>query len=190
METSWQIKKHVKSRRHVNGRMFFGSLQSKGPKESCESISDEEMSSDESEALSSGDEFVADNTDSDSSSSSSQNAADVEIVDPPKKQAGQQEKATPRATAAPAKRLQRVHTCLHCPSKFTLLYKYNRHVATHVSDKQYSCIQCGKAFSRKDTMQDHYKAVHLHRYAHQCSYCGKTFRRPGRLNTHIKSAHS
>ena len=95
METSWQIKKHVKSWRHVNGRMFFGSLQSKGPKESCESISYEEMSSDESEALSSGGEFVPDNNDSDSSSSSSQNAADVEIVDPPKNKQANKKKLRP-----------------------------------------------------------------------------------------------
>ena len=75
--------------------MFFGSLQSKSPKKSCESNSNEGMSSDESEVLSSGNEFVADNNDRNSSSSSSQNETDVEIVNPLKKQASQKEKAMP-----------------------------------------------------------------------------------------------
>ena len=48
-----------------------------------------------------------------------------------------------------------MHSCHQCLKTFRYQYNLNRHLKEH--DSVYPCPQCGKQFSRKDSLKRHEK---------------------------------
>lgn len=45
--------------------------------------------------------------------------------------------------------------CPHCPAKFTRSTHLNRHLKTHLGERQHHCDKCGAQFTRKDLLTRH-----------------------------------
>lgn len=45
--------------------------------------------------------------------------------------------------------------CPHCPAKFTRSTHLNRHLKTHLDERQHHCDKCGAQFTRKDLLTRH-----------------------------------
>ncbi|CAK1553194.1 unnamed protein product [Leptosia nina] len=84
--------------------------------------------------------------------------------------------------------------CVECDKQFPSQYIYKRHLSTaaaHVQKKvvKIPCPECGKIFSRKTYMKNHYKLVHVRQSKHYCSICNKHFISGFSLRTHTKFVH-
>ncbi|ELK17770.1 Zinc finger protein 132 [Pteropus alecto] len=55
--------------------------------------------------------------------------------------------------------------------------------AFHIGQMHYNCSECGKAFSRKDTLVQHQR-IHTGERPYECSECGKAFSRKATLVQH------
>ncbi|KAF7235528.1 Zinc finger and SCAN domain-containing protein 30 [Varanus komodoensis] len=65
--------------------------------------------------------------------------------------------------------------CLDCGKSFRMKDKLIRHHKTHTGEKPYKCLDCGKFFSTKYGLFRHYR-IHRGEKPYECSYCGKFFR--------------
>ncbi|XP_047522871.1 zinc finger protein 91-like isoform X1 [Pieris napi] len=84
--------------------------------------------------------------------------------------------------------------CVECDRQFPSQYVYKRHLKTaaaHVQKKSIKipCPECGKVFSRKAYMKNHYKLVHVRSSSHYCEICSKHFISGFSLRTHRKFVH-
>ncbi|KAK7071246.1 hypothetical protein SK128_015150 [Halocaridina rubra] len=58
-------------------------------------------------------------------------------------------------------------------------------VSVKSKGKLFSCIECGKSFTRKGTLKQHY-SVHTQEKPHTCRICEKSFRVKSNLITHMR----
>ncbi|XP_062978689.1 zinc finger and SCAN domain-containing protein 23-like [Elgaria multicarinata webbii] len=65
--------------------------------------------------------------------------------------------------------------CLVCGKSFRKKDKLIRHDKTHTGERPYECLECGKSFSTKYGLFRHYR-IHKDEKPYECSYCGKFFR--------------
>ena len=64
------------------------------------------------------------------------------------------------------------------------IYYFHRDFVT-----KYTCEECGKGFTEKNTLQNHFKSFHVVEEV-ACEYCGKIFQNMGRKSTHIRLQHA
>ncbi|XP_039762847.1 zinc finger protein 62 homolog isoform X1 [Pararge aegeria] len=84
--------------------------------------------------------------------------------------------------------------CVECDLQFASEYFYRRHLRYAVAHKRrirakVPCPDCGKIFSRKSYMDNHYKLIHVRKSQHYCELCDKHFINGYAIRTHKKFVH-
>ncbi|XP_045541303.1 zinc finger protein OZF-like [Papilio machaon] len=84
--------------------------------------------------------------------------------------------------------------CVECNKQYESIEKYQTHLRNSVLHNPpvhvcIPCPDCGKTFSRKIYMKNHYKLVHMKESKHYCEICNKYFISGYSLRTHRKSVH-
>ncbi|CAH0404108.1 unnamed protein product [Chilo suppressalis] len=89
--------------------------------------------------------------------------------------------------------------CVQCDKKFSSIITYKRHIATnstHAAEirgdkslEKVPCPDCGRLYSRKCYMENHYRHVHLKQSPYHCHYCDKDFLNRTRYRDHMKYSH-
>uniref|UniRef100_A0A182YFS6 Uncharacterized protein n=1 Tax=Anopheles stephensi TaxID=30069 RepID=A0A182YFS6_ANOST len=75
-------------------------------------------------------------------------------------------------------------TCTLCNKPFNKALDLKAHILLqHEGVKSLICDQCGKQFSSKGSLKDHY-VVHTEDRPFQCTYCSKQFKNAARLKIH------
>lgn len=83
--------------------------------------------------------------------------------------------------------------CNHCPVKLPSAAFLPRHMEVFhegepVSSKEVLCDQCGREFTRKESLDRHQATVHGISYGqHQCSQCGRMFLHTSLLAEHMRA---
>ncbi|XP_069835621.1 oocyte zinc finger protein XlCOF7.1-like [Dendropsophus ebraccatus] len=76
------------------------------------------------------------------------------------------------------------YSCLECGRNFTKKSHLVEHKKIHTGEKLYSCSECGKSFTKKSNLVQHQK-LHTGEKPYSCSECGKKFtKRYGLVNHH------
>ena len=73
---------------------------------------------------------------------------------------------------------------LRPPGHNLITHKENLH-----GKARFTCDQCGKAFTTKQSMERHVEVLHLGIKKHECEHCGKAFKNPSGLKQHVKVQH-
>ncbi|CAH0730994.1 unnamed protein product, partial [Brenthis ino] len=86
--------------------------------------------------------------------------------------------------------------CVECNMQFQNSFLYKRHLRTAVAHKPTNrirtkapCPVCGKIFSRKTYMTNHYNLIHVQRSKYYCELCDKYFANGYSIRTHKKFVH-
>ncbi|CAH2083752.1 unnamed protein product [Euphydryas editha] len=92
------------------------------------------------------------------------------------------------------KRVNERPYCVECDMRFENDYLYKRHLRSAVAhrpkrDVKVPCPDCGKIFSRKTYMTNHYNLVHVRQSKHYCEICDKYFITGYAIRTHKKFVH-
>ncbi|XP_073467770.1 uncharacterized protein [Aquarana catesbeiana] len=77
-------------------------------------------------------------------------------------------------------------SCAECGKCFPSKSKLNVHIRSHTGEKPYSCSECGKCFSVKSSLYTH-QGSHTRDKPFPCPVCGKCFSVKSYLNKHQKS---
>ncbi|CAJ0965219.1 unnamed protein product [Ranitomeya imitator] len=75
------------------------------------------------------------------------------------------------------------YSCLECGKCFTKKSEFVIHERIHTGEKPFSCLECGKAFTRKKELIRHQK-IHTGEQPYSCSECGKCFAKKSELVIH------
>ncbi|XP_033098472.1 zinc finger protein 184-like [Anneissia japonica] len=76
--------------------------------------------------------------------------------------------------------------CAECGKTFTCNRSFRRHMSVHTGARPFHCKDCGRAFSRKDSLLAHERR-HRRKTTHfryQCQQCGISFLNSFQLKTH------
>ncbi|CAH2064479.1 unnamed protein product, partial [Iphiclides podalirius] len=84
--------------------------------------------------------------------------------------------------------------CVECNKQFNSVYTYKRHLSTafiHRPPKpvRIPCPDCGKVFSRKLYMNNHYRLFHTTKTRHYCEPCNKYYVTAYALRNHKQRIH-
>ena len=114
---------------------------------------------------------------------------------------GSQEGETIYAAETRSERSENIYQCSKCHYESSLETTIKEHIK---SKHQYACTvlikskvmmnhtcdECGKTFTKSQTLKDHVKYVHNKKEKDQvCSHCGKVFLRHEYLRRHVKKMH-
>ncbi|XP_042373023.1 zinc finger protein 572-like [Plectropomus leopardus] len=76
-------------------------------------------------------------------------------------------------------------SCSECGKRFGRKKNLHEHVKTHTGEKPFSCSECGKRFFRKTSLQQHMR-THTGERPFSCTQCGKSFSDSGHLKKHMR----
>jgi len=77
-----------------------------------------------------------------------------------------------------------IFPCHLCDKEFNKKSILNGHLKCHLGIKDFQCVDCGKMFRKKPSLQQHVAIAHLGQRAFQCQECGKSFTRITSLKVH------
>ena len=78
------------------------------------------------------------------------------------------------------------YPCHFCNQTFSNKNNRSRHIRSHTGQKQHACPECGKCFSRSDTLKEH-QIIHTDGYlGDKCNYCHVVIKKKAELLGHIK----
>ncbi|KAI1883871.1 hypothetical protein AGOR_G00236490 [Albula goreensis] len=77
----------------------------------------------------------------------------------------------------------RIYSCLQCGKIFTRALYLKQHKKIHSVGKPYSCDQCGRCFKQPSHLNQH-QIIHSNEKPHKCTQCGKCFNQAATLKQH------
>nr|XP_054593575.1 zinc finger protein 724 isoform X1 [Nothobranchius furzeri]XP_054593576.1 zinc finger protein 724 isoform X1 [Nothobranchius furzeri] len=85
-----------------------------------------------------------------------------------------------------AHRDERLFSCLFCGKSFTRKYVLTDHMRNHTGEKPFICESCGKCFTNSSNLTKHMR-IHTGEKPFRCGTCYKHFSQNSNLRTHMKT---